>query len=564
MNNQDLINQLSQTIGKRNVLTNKRSTRRFLTGFRSGSGEAIAVVRPNTLVEMWQALGLCVKAGKAVIFQAANTGLTGGSTPDGHYDRDIVLINTQRIRTIHTLNQGQQIVALPGASLFELEKILQPINRQPHSVIGSSCIGASVIGGVCNNSGGSLVERGPAYTEMSLFAQVTAAGEIELINHLGIELGNTPEQILSNVEAGNFDQYQQMSAANASDTKYPNIVREVEASTPARFNADKRCLHESSGCGGKLAVFAVRLDTFPTNKLSKTFYIGTNDPHDLTAIRHRILKGFKALPVSAEYMHRDCFNISEKYGKDTVVMIDLLGTDKLPIFFAIKGAIDSRLNRLPLFHGFTDKFMQVLSSLWPRILPKRLYDYRNKFEHHLILKMADGGIAEAQQLLPSLLNKNDASYFECTPKEAQMASLNRFAAAGAAIRYAAVHKDEVEDVLALDIALPRNSVDWFEKLPEEISSKLHHSLYYGHFMCHVLHQDYIVKKNQDSTAIKQAMLQLLDQRGAEYPAEHNVGHQYVAKPDLAAFYKSIDPSNTLNPGIGKMSKRKDYAPSRTE
>lgn len=39
-------------------------------------------------------------------------------------------------------------------------------------MIGSSCIGASVIGGVCNNSGGSLVKRGPAYTEMALYAQL--------------------------------------------------------------------------------------------------------------------------------------------------------------------------------------------------------------------------------------------------------------------------------------------------------------------------------------------------------------------------------------------------------
>jgi D-lactate dehydrogenase len=48
-------------------------------------------------------------------------------------------------------------------------------------------------------------------------------------------------------------------------------------------------------------------------------------------------------------------------------------------------------------------------------------------------------------------------------------------------------------------------------------------------------------------------------RGAEYPAEHNVGHLYEAKPDLAAFYASIDPTNSINPGIGKMSKRRNYA-----
>jgi D-lactate dehydrogenase len=53
-------------------------------------------------------------------------------------------------------------------------------------VIGSSCIGASVIGGICNNSGGSLVQRGPAYTEMSLYARIDENGKLTLVNHLGL------------------------------------------------------------------------------------------------------------------------------------------------------------------------------------------------------------------------------------------------------------------------------------------------------------------------------------------------------------------------------------------
>ncbi|WP_457319459.1 hypothetical protein, partial [Stenotrophomonas sp. P5_B8] len=48
-----------------------------------------------------------------------------------------------------------------------------------------------------------------------------------------------------------------------------------------------------------------------------------------------------------------------------------------------------------------------------------------------------------------------------------------------------------------------------------------------------------------------AMWALLDQRGAEYPAEHNVGHLYPAKPALAAFYRQLDPTNAFNPGIGQ-------------
>ncbi len=59
----------------------------------------LAVVRPGTLLEQWEVLQAAVAAGRIVIMQAANTGLTGGSTPDGaNYDREIVLVNTLRMR----------------------------------------------------------------------------------------------------------------------------------------------------------------------------------------------------------------------------------------------------------------------------------------------------------------------------------------------------------------------------------------------------------------------------------------------------------------------------------
>lgn len=66
--------------------------------------------------------------------------------------------------------------------------------------------------------------------------------------------------------------------------------------------------------------------------------------------------------------------------------------------------------------------------------------------------------------------------------------------AGAAIRYRDTHRDEVEDIVALDIALRRNDQQWFETLPEELEQAIIHKLYYGHFLCHVFHQDYIIKK----------------------------------------------------------------------
>ncbi|QDG76205.1 D-lactate dehydrogenase [Labrenzia sp. PHM005] len=555
-----LLAKLKDIVGNRHVITNPRSMERFCKGFRSGEGTALAVVQPGTLLEQWQVLKACVEADKIVIMQAANTGLTEGSTPNGDYDRDAVVLSTKRMDKIQVLKDGRQIISFPGATLFSLEKLMAPYDREPHSVIGSSCIGASIIGGVCNNSGGSLVERGPSYTELSLYAQIREDGQLELVNHLGISLGQDPETILTRLENGDYsDQDVDDTNLKASDTDYHRRVREIDEPSPARFNADKRRLHEASGCAGKLAVFAARLDTYPKPDTEKVFYIGTNDTQVLTRLRRHILAEFEHLPVSGEYMHAEIYDISKRYGKDTLILIDKLGTDWLPGIFALKGWADARLSKIPLLPAnLTDRFMQVLTKLWPNILPKRMEDFRAHYEHHLILKMRDGGVQEAEDFLSKFFGQEKGDWFICSPREGKIAGLHRFAAAGAAVRYQAVHSNEVEDILALDIALRRDDRDWFEQLPTEIEGGLVHKLYYGHFFCHVLHQDYIVKKGQDPKALKEKMLKILDERGAEYPAEHNVGHLYKAKPDLAEFYKDCDPTNTLNPGIGKMSRRKCY------
>jgi D-lactate dehydrogenase len=558
MTNDALISDFRAIVGSRHVLTGARATERFRRGFRSGEGEALCVVQPGTLLEQWKVLQACVAADKIVIMQAANTGLTEGSTPSGRYDRDVVLINTRRMDTLVPLNGGAQVVSFPGATLFALEKLLAPLGREPHSVIGSSCIGASIVGGVCNNSGGSLVERGPVYTELSVYARITEDGTLVLVNHLGLDLGETPEEILSNLDKGQFERNPGATNKRASASDYAQIVRDVDAGTPARYNADKAKLFESAGSAGKMAVFAVRLDTFAKNEAEQVFYIGTNSPDDLAELRRHILSQFASLPVSAEYMQRDVFDITKTYGKDTVWMIDKLGTDRLPMFFALKGAVDARLRRIPFLRNFTDRFMQAAVSILPQVLPKRMTEYRDAYEHHLILKMKDEGIDAIRDWLPGFFEGRDAGFFECTPHEAKIAGLHRFAAAGAAVRYMAIHADEVEDILALDVALRRNDRDWLENLPAEISDQLVHKLYYGHFMCHVMHQDYVVRKGADPKALKAAMLKLFDARGAEYPAEHNVGHLYKAKPDLAAHYKCCDPTNSFNPGIGKMSKTRNY------
>ena len=561
MDNATLIQRLKDAVGGKHVLTAPRQTERYRKGFRSGEGEAIAVVIPGTLVEMWRVLQACVAADKIMIMQAANTGLTEGSTPKGHYDRDVVILSTMRMDKVHLLDEGRQIVSHPGGTLFQLEKLLKPYGRQPHSVIGSSCIGASILGGVCNNSGGSLVQRGPAYTELALYAQITADGGLELVNHLGIDLGNEPEEILNRLDRGEIAPGAvRHDAGRASQDGYADKVRDVDAGSPARYNADPEGLYEASGCAGKLAVFAVRLDTFETPVGEQVYYIGTNAPHNLTELRRRLLTELPELPVSGEYLHADCFDIAERYGKDTLLMIHWFGTDRLPLFFALKGAMDARLNKLPFLpKNLTDRVMQGLSRLVPRALPRRMMDWRARFEHHLILKVTGETAAQTEGILNDCVGPQ--GWFRCDAAETKKAMLHRFAAAGAAVRMHAVNPGTTEDVLALDIALRRNDEDWVEELPEEIERDLVAKLYYGHFLCHVFHQDYILRKGADAKALKARMLALLDKRQAEYPAEHNVGHLYAAKPALVDHYKTLDPTNTLNPGIGKTSRERNYGQS---
>jgi len=147
MTAEEILQELKLIVGRRHVLTRPDAVSPHSTGYRFGGGPALAVIRPKTLVETWRTARVCIEAGAA-------------------------------------------------RRLYDLERKLEPLNRDPHSIIGSSCVGATVIGGICNNSGGALVQRGPAFTELALFAQLDETGSLRLVNHLGIRLGDRPEVML--------------------------------------------------------------------------------------------------------------------------------------------------------------------------------------------------------------------------------------------------------------------------------------------------------------------------------------------------------------------------------
>jgi len=548
-------------VGDQHVLTDPRTNRRFRKGYRYGEGKVLAVVRPGTLLEQWRVFKACIEAGRIVIMQGANTGLNGGSTPFGDdYDREVVLINTMRINRIDLIKGGEQVLALAGSTLHALEKLVRPLGREPHSVIGSTTIGASVVGGVCNNSGGALIRRGPAFTQLALYASVAADGSVSLVNHLGIELGNDPEEILSRLDTGRYSEADVWHDTGklASDPDYSALIRQVDAPGPARFNNDPRLLFEASGSAGKLCVFAVRLDTFPSSGPSTVFYIGSNDFMELTNIRRHILSSFETLPVAGEYLNRDAYDISERYGKDLYLFIKHVGTERIPTAFALKSRFDAITGRLGLGTNLSDRILQAITGLLPSHLPKRMNAFRDRYEHHLLLRTDGKGIEETRSYLKSIFPSQTGDFFEADEEEAAAAFRNRYAIGGGSVRYRAVHKN-VGSYVALDMAMPRNTLDWRETLPAELEQYVVRRIRCGHFMCQVFHYDYMVNRDIEWLDMEHRIIAHLDGRGIEFPSEHNVGHLYTAKPVLKDFYRSLDPTNAMNPGIGQTSKLKDWA-----
>ena len=561
MSIKNIISEIKKISGSKYIITEDWRKQPYSKGWRYGKGNAFAVVKPGTLIEIWKILELCVKEDIIIIMQAANTGLTGGSTPYGDdYERPVIVLNTMRIDDIHIINDGKQIIGLTGSTLYNLEKKLKPFKREPHSIIGSTSIGASIIGGICNNAGGSLVQRGPSYTQMALYAKINKNGKLELVNELDINLGSSPEEILSNLQNKNYKKSDIKNTGKlGSDDKYPEIIRKINEDTPSRFNSDNRLLYGASGSAGKLAVFAVRLDTYRSPKENKVFYVGTNDPDVFWKIRRDILSKFKTLPTLGDYLHRDCYDAAKKYSKDTFLVIERLGTTFLPTLFELKRRVDILAKKLKFFpDNFSDRLMQFLSNFWPNHLPKRMENFRDLYEHHWVIEMSDEGIVEAEKYFSEIFKNQDGDYFICNEFESKKASLHRFVSASAIGRYHILNSKNHGDMMSLDIAFPRNEKNWFEKLPKEIDELLEMKLYYGHLFCHVLHQNYIVKKGVDGDELKKKLLKIYDKRGAEYPAEHNVGHEYHAKPSLLNFYKQLDPTNRFNPGIGKTTKLKDW------
>lgn len=112
--------------------------------------------------------------------------------------------------------------------------------------------------------------------------------------------------------------------------------------------------------------------------------------------------------------------------------------------------------------------------------------------------------------------------------------------------------------LSFDYSLSKN----FTGVPdvERAGSAIAKRMRYSHFGCAVVHEDIAYSSlagtpDEEKRAVKHAVEVL----GGRLPAEHGFGVEYAAPPEVRERWARADPTNTMNPGVGRTSPRPGYA-----
>jgi len=140
-------------------------------------GKALAVVRPGSTAEVAAVVKACAAAGTPIVAQGGNTGLVGGSVPDGSGTQ--VVLSLQRMNAVRALDGDNLTVTVEaGCVLQALQETAEKAGYLfPLSLAAE---GSCTIGGnLGTNAGGTQVVRYGNTRELCLGLEVvTAQGDI--------------------------------------------------------------------------------------------------------------------------------------------------------------------------------------------------------------------------------------------------------------------------------------------------------------------------------------------------------------------------------------------------
>ena len=173
----DLLAALRQALGPAQVLTEGDLSAYELDWRRRYRGKALAVVRPGSTAEVAAVMRLCHAHRTPVVPQGGNTGLVGGSVPDGSGQQ--VLLKLDRLNRVRSLDAANLTLTVEAGCVLQTAQqtaadagLLLPLSLASE---GSCTVG----GNLASNAGGTQVLRYGNARELCLGLEVvTPQGEV--------------------------------------------------------------------------------------------------------------------------------------------------------------------------------------------------------------------------------------------------------------------------------------------------------------------------------------------------------------------------------------------------
>jgi FAD/FMN-containing dehydrogenase len=173
----DVLPALREAVGPAHVLTEGDLSAWEQDWRRRWHGRALAVVRPGTTAEVAAVVRACAAHGTAIVPQGGNTGMVGGSVPDGSGTQ--VLLSLTRMNRLRALDADNLTLTVEAGTV--LQKVQQAAQEAglwfPLSLAAE---GSCTIGGnLATNAGGTQVLRFGNARDLCLGLEVvTADGEV--------------------------------------------------------------------------------------------------------------------------------------------------------------------------------------------------------------------------------------------------------------------------------------------------------------------------------------------------------------------------------------------------
>jgi FAD/FMN-containing dehydrogenase len=173
----NLIETLRGIVGAGHVLTDG-DLRAWEEDWRKRDrGKALAVVRPASTEQVAAVVKACAAAGTSIVPQGGNTGLVGGSTPDGSGTQ--VLLSLQRMNKVRAIDAANLTMTVEAGCVLQA---LQESAQQQGLLFPLSLAaeGSCTIGGnLGTNAGGTQVVRYGNARDLCLGLEVvTPQGEV--------------------------------------------------------------------------------------------------------------------------------------------------------------------------------------------------------------------------------------------------------------------------------------------------------------------------------------------------------------------------------------------------